>query len=119
MQIKDFEIEDLNGPEEGFEPQEVPTKNGNTPKKNIVREILGYVITLVVTLAVVSALKTYVLINANVPTGSMENTIMAGDNLFGNRLAYANEEPKRGDVIFFYYPDDESQKFVKRIIVKP
>ena len=57
--------------------------------------------------------------NARVPTGSMENTIMPGDNILGFRLAYINEEPERGDVIFFYFPDDETQKYVKRIIGLP
>ena len=44
---------------------------------------------------------------------------MPGDNLLGFRLAYMTEEPQRGDVIFFYFPDDESQKYVKRIIGLP
>ena len=64
-------------------------------------------------------LKNYVIINASVPTGSMQNTIQPKDQLFGYRLAYLNEDPQRGDIIFFYYPDDENQKFVKRIIGLP
>jgi signal peptidase I len=64
-------------------------------------------------------LKNFVIINANVPTGSMENTIIPGDNVLGYRLAYLEEAPERGDVIFFYFPDDESKKYVKRIIGLP
>ena len=64
-------------------------------------------------------LKNFVLINASVPTGSMENTIQPKDKIFGSRLAYLNKDPERGDIIFFYYPDDESQKYVKRIIGLP
>ena len=44
---------------------------------------------------------------------------MTGDDLFGIRLSYAISEPKRGDIIFFKYPDDKTQKFVKRIIGLP
>lgn len=83
------------------------------------REIRSWVITLAVTFVLIFVLKNYVIINAQVPTGSMENTIMPKDQLFGNRLAYVFDEPERGDIIFFYYPDDETQKFVKRIIGLP
>ncbi len=83
------------------------------------KEILSWVLTIGITVLAMFVLKNYVIINANVPTGSMENTIMPGDNLFGNRLAYLMSEPERGDIIFFYFPDDESQKYVKRIIGLP
>ena len=86
---------------------------------DIKKEIRSWIFTLALTFALIFVLKNYVIINAMVPTGSMENTIMPEDQLFGNRLAYVSDEPKRGDVIFFYYPDDESQKFVKRIIGLP
>lgn len=83
------------------------------------QELKSWIFTLGITLVLIFLLKTYVIVNATVPTGSMENTIMPGDNLFGYRLAYINEEPRRGDVIFFYFPDDETQQFVKRIIGLP
>ena len=83
------------------------------------REVLSWVVTLAITFVLIFVLKNYVIINAMVPTGSMENTIMPDDQLFGNRLAYVFEEPQRGDIIFFYFPDDETQKFVKRIIGLP
>ena len=83
------------------------------------KELVSWVLTIGITMLVMFGVKEYIIINANVPTGSMENTIMTGDNVFGYRLAYAKEAPERGDVIFFYFPDDESQKYVKRIIGLP
>lgn len=88
-------------------------------KIDVKREILSWVMTLVITFVLIFVLKNYVIINAMVPTGSMENTIMPEDQMFGNRLAYLFSNPERGDIIFFYYPDDEKQKFVKRIIGLP
>ena len=44
---------------------------------------------------------------------------MSESNLFGNRLAYINSDPKRGDIIIFKYPDNEEEKYVKRIIGLP
>lgn len=61
----------------------------------------------------------FVVINAQVPSGSMRDTIWEGDRLFGFRLAYKFSEPERGDVIIFKFPDDESQNYVKRVIGLP
>jgi signal peptidase I len=61
----------------------------------------------------------FIIVNAEVPTGSMKNTIMEGDRLFGFRLSYIFSEPERGDVVIFKYPDDETQNYVKRIIGIP
>lgn len=41
------------------------------------------------------------------------NTIMPGDRLIGNRLAFLKDTPERGDVVIFHYPDDEEELYVK------
>lgn len=61
----------------------------------------------------------FIIANVNIPTGSMEPTIMSKSRMFGNRLAYISDDPKRGDIVIFKYPDDESLLFVKRIIGEP
>ena len=75
----------------------------------------------IVVLAVVFALvfTNFIIINAEVPSGSMRDTIWEGDRLFGFRLAYKFSEPKRGDIIIFKFPDDETQNYVKRVIGLP
>ena len=42
-----------------------------------------------------------------------------GDRLFGFRLSYLMEDPKRGDIVIFKYPDNESINYIKRIIGLP
>lgn len=65
-----------------------------------------------------------------IPTGSMEDTLLVGDHLLVDKLAYAPPGPvskyvlpyenvKRGDIIVFRYPDDIKQTFVKRAIGVP
>ena len=65
-----------------------------------------------------------------VPTGSMENTMLIGDHLFVDKLAYAPTGKlsgrllpytpvKRGDIIVFRYPLDIRQSYVKRAIGIP
>ena len=60
-----------------------------------------------------------------IPTGSMEDTLLVGDHLLVDKLAFAPPGPvskyllpysdvKRGDIIVFRYPIDIKQTFVKR-----
>jgi len=86
----------------------------------IFEEIMSWVKPIVVAIAVALFMDSYVIVNATVPTGSMENTIMPGDRLMGNRLAYkGKEEPQRGDIVIFKYPVDESENYIKRVIGLP
>lgn len=92
-------------------------KTGTAGK--VIREIISWIVPIGAALLITFVLKNYIIINADVPTGSMENAIMPGDRLIGSRLAYLKEEPKRGDIIIFEYPDDEESLYVKRVIGLP
>ena len=88
-------------------------------ENNALRELLSWVQIIVVAAVIAFILNNFLIANSRVPTGSMENTIMAGDRVIGSRLSYRFGEPKRGDVIIFRWPDDEKVLFVKRIIGMP
>lgn len=63
-----------------------------------------------------------------IPSGSMERTLLVGDYLLVNKLAYGAELPftharlpklapvRRGDVIVFQFPQDPAKNFVKRVV---
>jgi len=112
----------------------------NSKLSKIIHEIRSLVILVIIVLTLkVTIFELYI-----VPTGSMENTIMTGDFLAGNRFVYgmrtpdwigipytdlgfdvpsmkfpAFQEPKRGDVIIFKFPRDVKQKYVKRCVAEP
>jgi signal peptidase I len=65
-----------------------------------------------------------------VPTGSMTGTVLIGDHVLVDKLAYAPAGPltsyllpyqdvRRGDIIVFRYPLDLKQNYVKRVIGVP
>ena len=94
--------------------------------------IWDYVKMIIIVVVVVLIVNNVVLINAKIPSESMENTIMTGDRIFGFRMAYGinfdffgkhiskkMKDPERYDIIIFKYPDDESQLFIKRLIGLP
>ena len=91
-------------------------------KKNaILSEVLDYVKVIAFAVIFVLIVNNFILINALVPSESMEKTIMTGDRIFGFRLAYKFEEPERFDIVIFKYPDDPEQKelYIKRVIGRP
>jgi signal peptidase I len=66
----------------------------------------------------------------DVPTGSMRPTILEGDRIFVNKLAYDLKvpfttwhfldwsEPSRGDIVVFFSPED-GKRLVKRVVGLP
>ena len=73
----------------------------------------------------------------NIPSGSMKSTLLVGDYLFVSKLSYGYSrysfpfglnlfsgrvfagEPKRGDIIVFKQPLDNSTDYIKRLIGLP
>lgn len=50
---------------------------------------------------------------------SMEPTLSSGSYLIINEISYRFSEPERGDIIVFRFPNDPSQRFIKRVIGLP
>lgn len=105
-----------NDTEEKMNDEEIKKK---WTANSIMKEILSWVFVLVAAFALAYFITNYVIVKAVVPTGSMENTIMVDDKVVGNRIAYLFSNPKRGDIIIFKFPDDETENYVKRIIGLP
>lgn len=66
-------------------------------------ELISWVQIIVAAAAIAFVLTTFIIANSEVPTGSMENTIMAGSRVIGSRLNYHFTDPERGDVVIFIY----------------
>ncbi len=100
-------------------------KKGQDEKKetSIKAEILSWIQVIVVAVVLALLIDNFIIINATVPSGSMETTIMTGDRVLGLRFSYWFSDPKRGDIVVFKYPIDdalgENTKFIKRIIGLP
>ena len=70
---------------------------------------------------------TYIVQAFQIPSVSMENTLLIGDYLLVDKLCYGGSgnwlipyRPiRRGDIIVFHYPVNPSQHFVKRVIGVP
>jgi signal peptidase I len=72
---------------------------------------------------------TFIVQAFQIPSPSMENTLLVGDYLLVNKLCYGGgslgdyfmpyRKVQRGDIVVFHYPVDPAQHFVKRVIGVP
>lgn len=87
--------------------------------KRIIKEIISWVLVFAVAFLMAFLINRFVIFKVEVPSGSMENTIMTGDKVFTSRLSYYFSDPKRGDIVVFPYPDNEKIDYIKRIVGVP
>ena len=66
-------------------------------------EIISWIQILAAAAVIAFVLTTFIIANSEVPSGSMENTIMTGSRVIGSRLNYLFTDPERGDVVIFVF----------------
>jgi signal peptidase I len=97
-------------------------------KKSVFRE---YAEAIIIAAILALFIRTFIVQAFKIPSGSMKNTLLVGDHLLVNKFLYGTHipftkiilmkirDPKRGDIIVFKYPEDESKDFIKRVIGTP
>lgn len=101
--------------ETGDEGWQVPKE----PQTDWKHEVWEWVKIILTAAAIAFFLNSCIIANSRVPSPSMEPTIMTRDRVIGSRLTYKFDEPERGDIAIFRFPDDESVYYVKRVIGLP
>src|SRR5438046_5142340 len=81
---------------------------------------------LLATVVIAVFVVTFVVQAFQIPSESMENTLLIGDYLLVDKLHFGSDgfwehflpyrKVKRGDIIVFHYPVHPSEHFVKRVI---
>jgi signal peptidase I len=96
--------------------------------KSIFRE---YAETFLICIIFVLFVRCFVCMQSEIPTGSMEDTLLVGDFLLVNRVLYAPtsfefekrllpaREIRRGEVVVFKHPPGPETDFIKRVIGLP
>lgn len=92
----------------------------------LLRRFFGFVLMVVVVLAVSFGLRTYVIEPFQVPSSSMEPTIQGHeaepgvkevkDMVFAEKLSYRFGTPNAGDIVTFFDPETPSRVLIKRVI---
>lgn len=92
---------------------------GFVMSNKVIKEVVSWILVFVVAIVAATLIKEFIIYNVEVPTGSMENTIEINDRVVTSRLSYLWNEPRRGDIVVFPFPDDEELDYIKRIIGLP
>jgi signal peptidase I len=89
---------------------------------------LGSLQSLLATVVIAVFVITFIVQAFQIPSESMEDTLLIGDYLLVNKLRYGGsfghtlvpyQHIRRGDIVVFHYPVNPSQHFVKRVIGVP
>lgn len=81
-----------------------PKKSGDEEQQpTLLGEIIDWVKVIAVAAVLAFCLNNFIIANSTIPTGSMQDTIMAGARVFGSRLKYTFGEVERGDIAIFVY----------------
>jgi signal peptidase I len=120
-------------PEIGPDPAATAAAGPAAPAKHIVTDfgddLVSSVQSLLGTVVIAIFVITFIVQAFQIPSESMENTLLVGDYLLVNKLCYGGkglgdhlmpyQKIARGDIIVFHYPVDPKQHFVKRVIGMP
>ena len=96
-----------------YEGEHAETKEGS--KGNFWLGLLGM---LAVVVLITFALRTFVFVPYEIPSGSMEETIMTGDMVFSEKVSYYFRSPEPGDIVTFNDPEVEGRTLIKRVVAK-
>ena len=96
--------------------------NQATPKpvkKVLIEEALGWAKLALIAVALAFLLTRFIVVNAEIPSASMEPTIMTNDRIIAFRLSYLFSAPERFDIVIFHPPHTDERPYVKRIMGLP
>ena len=88
-------------------------------KSRLKEDAIGWFKVIVLAVFFAFLINTVVIVNAVVPTGSMEGTIRVNDRIIAFRLSYLFSDPSTYDIIVFRGANNNSILYVKRIIGVP
>lgn len=90
-----------------------------TDAEKAVRELLGWVVYILIVICATWLIVTYVGQRTKVSGDSMLNTLHDGDNLIVDKISYRFRDPDRFEIIVFPYRYAEDTYYIKRIIGLP
>ena len=120
------------GPAEGLADELAQCKDAfderlGAPGRGPIRE---YVELIVVALTLALLVRAFVVQAFKIPSGSMIPTLLVGDHILVNKFIYGVaipftnirlpvSRPRRGDIVVFKFPEDQTKDYIKRVIGVP
>ncbi len=102
-----------------------PVVRRKSRQKSSTRNLVEWLIVIVVAVALAVVIKTYLVQAFRIPSESMSPTLMVRDRVLVNKLSYDLHDVNRGDVVVFSRPSalpnrpDDPDDLIKRVIALP
>jgi signal peptidase I len=122
----------MNSPEVHLAEEHAPASDLSSDRKipqAVGTGVSGSLQSLLGTVVIAVFVITFIVQAFQIPSPSMENTLLVGDYLLVNKLCYGGgglgdffmpyRRVRRGDIVVFHYPVNPAQHFVKRVIGIP
>ena len=87
--------------------------------KEIIKELAGWLLYIVLIIALTWTVVTFVGQRTEVSGSSMETTLSDKDQLIVDKMTYRFRDPKRYDIVVFPYQYQDNTYYIKRIIGLP
>jgi signal peptidase I len=108
-----------------FCPMRFSSEEETMEKKKFIKE---YLEPIVVAVLIALFIRTFIIQAFKIPSSSMEPTLQVGDHILVSKFIYGVKipftdtrlfqfnKPKRGDIVVFIFPKDQTKDFIKRVI---
>lgn len=94
----------------------VSGQHADRPTGSMTRSIISLIIMVAIVALITVGLRMFVFVPYEIPSGSMEETIMPGDMVFSEKISYYTRDPQRGDIVTFADPEVAGRTLIKRVI---
>ena len=85
-------------------------------KKSASGAFIEFVVVVAVAIALAWFITSFVVKPYEIPSESMEDTIMTGDRVLSERISYMGSSPAQGDIVTFTDVEDPTRVLIKRVI---
>lgn len=65
---------------------------------------------------IAQGIMSYVVQRYEIPSSSMEDTLLIGDSVLVDKFVYRLHDPKPGDLVVFLSPEDPDKRWIKRVV---
>ena len=91
-------------------------QHADAPSSNPLKTVISIILMVAAVALITVALRLFVFVPYEIPSGSMEETIMTGDMIFSEKISYYFRSPERGDIVTFDDPEVPGRTLIKRVI---
>lgn len=91
-------------------------QHADRPRSGFLRTLLSLVGLVAAVIILSQALRAFVFQAYEIPSGSMETTIMTGDMVFSEKVSYYFRDVEQGDIVTFQDPLSPGRILIKRVI---